>query len=265
MANVRTTGSSLPPPAWLCVRGYSHTDHSNSVLANTPGGVGDNDIAQYLAFGEDVKDACAEADTIDEPANSNLKLLAAVTYGEGSTKDNYEEMAGIASVLVRQKKARNTTLAKLLGPKSTFAFAASDGNARFKALTNAKPADIKKSKGMCSAITAAKNAMDGGKDYSNGAYYWDGADIKSNYTNHPKVKKGIKFGNTKHNIYGIKENEMLEKIEYWKVNDKDGKLVQGKERGRYSHTYISTAAHGGTIFWKYTDEFIKASGNKPHL
>ena len=69
-------------------------------------------------------------------------LLAAVAYGESSAKDVYEEMAGIASVLVRQSDDRDQELETLLGPKGTFAFAASDGNPRTAAFRKASPHDI---------------------------------------------------------------------------------------------------------------------------
>jgi len=30
----------------------------------------------------------------------------------------------------------------------------------------------------------------------------------------------------------------------------------------HTHVYESTAAYGGTIFWKYNADFLKATGNK---
>ena len=44
------------------------------------------------------------------------------------------------------------------------------------------------------------------RPYSNGAYFWDGADIKPNYATHFKVRHGIKFTDPAHNIYDIKES-----------------------------------------------------------
>ena len=79
--------------------------------------------------------------------------------------------------------------------------------------------------------------------------------------NHPKVKLSIKFTRPEHNIYKIKETS-VDITTHWQIKDKDGKTVNGKVRGHYTHVYESTAAFGGTIFWKYSTDFIKATGNK---
>jgi len=75
------------------------------------------------------------------------------------------------------------------------------------------------------------------------------------------VAKGIKFTKPGHNIYKIAESS-VDVVLYWQVKDKAGKLVDGKERGRYTYTFESTAAYGGTIFWKYSDAFLNASSNR---
>jgi hypothetical protein len=251
-----------------------------SWLGDTPGPLGIDDcaapsfsallettmLAQRIlpAGGTTEPAADTDADLLKAQENPELVLLAAVAYGEASTKDVFEEMAAIANVIVRQRDARKTTMTKLLGTKSTYAFAASDGNARTKALRDADPADRLKTAGMVGALKAARNALDAkGTDYSNGAYFWDGADIKSNYANHPKVKRGIKFTKPEHNIYKIKETS-VSITTHWQVPGKDGKLIDGKERGKYTYVYESTAAYGGTIFWKYGADFLKATGNKEY-
>jgi hypothetical protein len=48
------------------------------------------------------------------------------------------------------------------------------------------------------------------------------------------------------------------------VPGKDGKLIDGKERGQYTDVYESTAAYGGPVFWKYGADFLKATGNKEY-
>jgi hypothetical protein len=193
--------------------------------------------------------------------DSDTFLLAAVVYGEASTQNNYFEMAAIANVIVRQSKARNATLSKLLGPHSTFAFAASDSNHRTAAFRKAAKLQGASDPAMTFALMAAANAIRGGTDYSNGAYFWDGADLKSNYMHHPKVKQGIKFTNPKHNIYGIQETSVNVTI-FWQIPAKGGGTVNGKERGSYTYVYESTTAFGGTVFWKYGNDFLKATGNK---
>jgi hypothetical protein len=194
--------------------------------------------------------------------DAHTLLLAAVAYGEASDQDVFEEMAAIANVIVRQSKARGASLGTLLGPGSTFAFAASDGNRRAAAFRKASGAQRAKHPGMVSALKAATNAISGGKDYSNGAYFWDGADLASNYDDHPKVKKGIKFTDATHNIYNVKETS-VDVTTHWQINQ-GGKLVDGKKRGSYTYTYESTAAYGGTVFWKYGKDFLDATGNKPY-
>jgi hypothetical protein len=217
-----------------------------SFLARTtPGPVGVNDCG-----------------AVDQGLSADEELLAAVSYGEASVLDVFEEMAAIASVIVRQRDARNTTLKALLSSSSTFAFAASDGNPRVEAFRKAKPAVRCARPGMMRAIKAAKNALGKGMDYSNGAYFWDGVDIKTNYKAHPKVRAGVHITKAEHNVVGI-EDFAVDVTTYWKVL-KDGKMVDGGKRGHYTYTYESTAGFGKTIFWKYGDDFLKATGNSLH-
>ncbi|WP_454742662.1 hypothetical protein [Cupriavidus necator] len=130
----------------------------------------------------------------------------------------------------------------------------------------AKEEEIEKSPSMSDAVKAAKNALSGGKDYSNGAYFWDGADIKSNYKNPFKVKKGIKFMDPSHNIYGIKESTKLVKKEKTTKIKVNGKIETRKEElWRYDHIYQSTAAYGGTIFWKQNPDYIRYTHAKEYL
>jgi hypothetical protein len=195
------------------------------------------------------------------PITDAVRMLAATAYGEGSTKDVFEEMAAIANVLVRQQIARGyKTIVGFISSDKTYAFAAHDGNSRYKRLMAAKEASILADKGMLAAIQAAQNALAVSPvDYSNGAYFWDGADIKSNYDKHPKVRAGIRFSDPVHNIYAIQEKDV--KGEEWWRNTKGENT---KLRGTWTHKYVSTAAFGGTIFWKYEKDFVKATGNKEH-
>jgi hypothetical protein len=50
------------------------------------------------------------------------------------------------------------------------------------------------------------------------------------------------------------------------VKKKKGKFIEKKvvEVGRYDHIYISTAAYGGTIFWKFNPEYIKINRAKEY-
>src|SRR5262249_45639642 len=108
-----------------------------SQLGDTQGPLGMNDhatpiIAQAVKDDLKAKKVMPPADgkSKDEKEDPDVLLLAAVAYGEASDKNVYEEMAAIANVIVRQKDARGVALKTLLGPSSTYAYAASDGNAR---------------------------------------------------------------------------------------------------------------------------------------
>ncbi|HEX5245478.1 MAG TPA: hypothetical protein VFW23_19620 [Tepidisphaeraceae bacterium] len=196
---------------------------------------------------------------VAEEKDEEVLLLAAVAYGESSAKDLFQEMAGIATVMVSQRDARDQTLKELLAQGSTFAYAASDGNPRTAAFHKASPHARNISHGMSMAIKAAHHALDYGEDYSNGAYFWDGLDIKIKDRKHFRVLKGIKFTKPEHNIYHMEESRVNITI-HEKIH-KDGKLVDGAVRGNYTYVFESTAAWGGTIFWQYSKDFLKATRN----
>ncbi|WP_293000532.1 hypothetical protein [Nevskia sp.] len=81
--------------------------------------------------------------------------------------------------------------------------------------------------GITTALKVARHALAGKIDYSGGACFWDGKDLKTN-PDHPKR----------------------------------GKTVKGAERGRDTAAYESTAAYGGTVFWRLTPAYVEATGNK---
>ena len=199
------------------------------------------------------------ATTLLTTLDNDTRTLAATAYGEGSGKNVFEEMAAIANVLVRQRKARGyaSDAAFILADK-TFAFAAHDGNARYASLMAATIEANNLDAGMSAAVRGAVNARsETPVDYANGGYFWDGADIKTNYNNHAKVLGGIHFTDPKHNLYAIKEKEVPDEAWWF-----DAKGKKTKSRGTWRYKYDSTAAWGGTIFWAYNADFLKASGNK---
>ena len=111
---------------------------------------------------------------------SEERSLAAVAYAEGSIKNVFEEMAGIAAVVVRQAAARHQTVIQFLqspvAPRFTHVLA--NGNPRHEALSRATDAEISNSAGMMTAVKAARHALAGKQDFSAGGYFWDGADIR---------------------------------------------------------------------------------------
>lgn len=197
---------------------------------------------------------------MDDKLDKQIRQLAAMAYGEASSAADKDEISAIASVLVRQRDARGyKDIATFAAKEPSFSFVVSDGNARYSKLMKASEKDIAKHDGMTAAVDAATNAINGGPDKSNGAYFWDGADIRSNYKRHFKVRHGIKFSDPAHNIYNIEESTKVG-IVYKTMktkNAKTGKVTTVREEiGRYDHHYDSTAAYGGTIFWKFNQHFL---------
>jgi hypothetical protein len=200
------------------------------------------------------------------PLDAQTRQLAAMAYGEASAQNNPDEMMALASVLVRQRDARGySDIATFASNERSFSYVVSDGNMRYQALMKASNKEIANDVGMQAAIAAAKNALNGGPDKSNGAYFWDGADIKTNYAHHAKVKRGVKISEPNHNIYGIKDSTKLV-IQYKQVkirNNKTGKTtIKQMEVSRYDHLYDSTAGIGGTIFWKFSQDYLSATHAK---
>lgn len=201
-----------------------------------------------------------------KPIDVETKILAAMAYGESSAQNVADEMSALASVLVRQRSARGyATMADFVKGEKTFSYVTSDKNARYNKMITATDAAIRKNAGMTMAMAAAETALKGGPDKSNGAYFWDGGDIKTHYDTHFKVRVGIKFTDPSHNIYDIAESTHLfikTKTVKKRVN---GKIeIKTEEVGRYDHVYDSTAAIGGTIFWKNNDDYMKLTKCKPY-
>lgn len=193
-----------------------------------------------------------------QPIDAETRQLAAMAYGEASAKNDANEIWALASVLKRQRDARGySTIKDFASSERSFSYVTSDSNQRYTKMMAANEAAIANDPTMGVAIDAAKNALANGPDKSNGAWFWDGADIKSNYTAHPKVRLGIKFTSPKHNIYNVKEStKLVIKYKYAKKREKNKVTVEKTEVYRYDHVYESTEAHGGTIFWKFGADYL---------
>lgn len=196
----------------------------------------------------------------------NTRKLAAIAYGEASVADDSNEIGGIAFAVANRARAwSGKSIEELLAADPNYTYAVKDGNARYQRLIAAAEAQIVRDAGMKLALDWAKRALSGeGADPSNGAYWWDGRDFKTNYKNHPKVKDGFKYGSVSHNIFGVPEASRPVTV-YWKVrNKKTGAIVNSTVRGRYEFVWKSTAAHGSTIFWTHNSDFLKATGSKEY-
>ncbi len=195
-----------------------------------------------------------------------IKLLAAMVYGESSAQNSADEMSALASVLVRQRTSRGyNTMEDFVNNEKTYSYVTSDGNLRYKKINAASDEEIRKDTGMSKAIAAAENALKGGVDLSNGAYFWDGADIKKNYKAHFKVRHGIRFSNPSHNIYDLKESTLVVIQTKTIIKRTKEKVTRTEvEIGRYEYLYMSTAGIGGTIFWRNSDGYLKTAGAKEY-
>lgn len=173
---------------------------------------------------------------------SEEQALAALTYGESHWSNNYKEMAAIASAAYRRMQAKGyKSINELILKDKNFSYATAPQmrNERYYNLMCGI-----NSPGVQMAYKAARNALDGGTDYSNGACFWDGVDLKVNGKNAYRYKVGFKFANTKHNILSVEVPPP--------------KRRKGKNNKFYEYTYISTTGINKTIFWKYTTEVLEA-------
>ncbi|QPF75896.1 hypothetical protein G8A07_25255 [Roseateles sp. DAIF2] len=191
--------------------------------------------------------------------------MAAIAYGEASTSNVSDEIGGIAFAVANRCRAwGGKTVDELLAADPNYTYAVKDGNVRYGKLMTASEAQIEADPGMRLARQWAQTALAGrGPDPARGAFWWDGKDFKTNHKNHPKVKEGFRFGDPSHNIFDVPEPVNAEVITYWTAK-KNGTLVNTKERGRYTAVWVSTAAHGSTIFWTHPPEYLEATGGKPY-
>lgn len=197
----------------------------------------------------------------------NIRKLAAIAYGEASTLDDEDEIGGIAFAVANRARAwGNKSIEELLAAAPNYTYAIDGNNKRYERFihtTNEK--EINLDDGMRLALKMAYRAWGNeGSDPSNGAYWWDGVDFKTNYKNHPKVRDGFHFTDPSHNIFSVPESKVDVTI-HWKVrNKKTGAEVNSKVRGKYSYVWQSTAAYGKTIFWKHDIEYLNATGGKAY-
>ncbi len=197
----------------------------------------------------------------------NIKKLAAIAYGEASTLDDENEIAGIAFAVANRSRAwGGKTVDEMIAADEHYTYAIDGKNQRYERFMRANTLkDIEADKGMKIAWLAALRAWaNEGPDLSHGAFWWDGLDFKTNYAKHRKVKDGFRFGSESHNIFGVPERNSCVTV-YWKVRNKHtGKEVDSKIRGQYDCIWVSTAAYGQTIFWTHDKQYLVTSGGKAY-
>jgi hypothetical protein len=198
--------------------------------------------------------------------NQDLRLLAAVAYGEASPTNDSEEIGGIAFAVANRCHAwGNKKVSELRAIDPNYSYAWNGSNARFNKLMRTSDAEIERDEGLKTAVHWAEKALaNGGLDPSNGGFWWDGLDFKTNYANHPKVRDGFKWGEPSHNIFDVPEKRRHVIVRWQVKNRRTGKIVDGAERGRYDSVWVSTAAHGSSIFWAHNPDYLKATGGKAY-
>ncbi len=75
------------------------------------------------------------------------------------------------------------------------------------------------------------------------------------------------FTDPAHNIYEIQESQSIViKYKYEKHKAK-GKVISTTktEVDRYENVYDSTAAYGGTIFWKFNRAYVRVTGAREYI
>ena len=202
------------------------------------------------------------SDAIDQ----EVRLLAAIAYGEASPANDSQEIGGIAFAVANRCRAWDKeTVSALRAADPNYSYAWDGSNVRFNKLMKTSDNEIERDPVMKLAVEWAQKALaNSGPDPSNGGFWWDGLDFKTNYANHPKVRDGFKWGDRSHNIFGVPEKSR-EVVVRWKIkNKKTGKIVDGGERGRYDSVWLSTAAHGSTVFWIHNSDYLQASGGKAY-
>lgn len=201
-----------------------------------------------------------------EIADEDVRLLAAIAYGEASIANDPEEIGGIAFAVANRCRAwGGKTVRELRNADPNYSYAWDGSNARFNKLMRATDADIALSPPMRLAVDWARKALfNEGPDPSNGAFWWDGLDFKTNYANHPKVRDGFKWRTPSDNVFDVAEKRR-QVIVRWKIRSrKTGETVDGGERGRFDAVWESTAAHGSTVFWRHSPDYLKATGGKAY-
>lgn len=201
-----------------------------------------------------------------EAISADVRKLAAIGYGEASTDNNSLEVRAIAFTVANRMRAWGfSDLESLLtAAGSGYVVATQGNNVRYNLLMNASVEAIESDPNLRGAVESARDALaNRGDDPSNGAYWWDGVDIRSK--SNPRHSSGFHYGDPAHDIFGVKEVILKERITYWtQYNKKTGAMVNTRERGRYSYKYVSTAAIGKTIFWKASPDYINATGAKEY-
>jgi hypothetical protein len=166
---------------------------------------------------------------------SDFEEIVGTLYSEMSRKGPWQEAAGIYDVLENRAsvdKDNPTVISQVRKPGQVCGW--SNREQIFSKHVNKTQLQNAR-KGLIIASRTDNNLT---QDYSNHAYFWDGKDITYN---HHLTGWGLVYSDPSHDIYGSGENRITRK--------------------GYDHILVSTAATGGTIFWRFSSGYKKATGS----
>ena len=160
---------------------------------------------------------------------SEFNCIVGTIYSEASNSGPWDESAAIYSVLRNRATADGNTVLDQTQKPSQVSGYPNRGQIFEKGASQAKINRVQK--GVAMAIATQK-------DYSNGAYNWDGTD----YYKRARYTQGTTFTSSSHNIYKLKANAKSGKTRY----------------GSWSSKFETTNAIGKTVFSRLTMDWRKA-------
>jgi len=133
---------------------------------------------------------------MSDEISEDLRLLAAIAYGEASVANDSNEIGGIAFAVANRCRAwSGMSVSQLRAADPNYAYAWNGDNQRFNKLMSTQGDQLDADAGMRLAVEWARKALaNEGPDPSNGAFWWDGRDFMTRYASHPKVKNTFKWG-----------------------------------------------------------------------
>ena len=179
-------------------------------------------------------------------SQSYFDLITAALYGEGT--ENLDEMQAIGDAIMNRVEFMGTCArVEITAPRQVKGY-----NETSKAVTSNGRTSNENSKLNTARNAAITTILGTSRGKSNGAYYWDGADITYN----PHRYWGIHYTDPNHDIYGTGDTTGGPYVNHWEYND--GRPP--KLRGICNQKLDSTAAYGGTIFWKLNPTYKDIMG-----
>lgn len=176
----------------------------------------------------------------------DFEMMTAALYGEGT--ENLDEMQAIGDVIMNR--------AEILGTDMVTEITAYGQVNGYNSSSQSKTVEGRNSNENSKLVMARQSALTTilgiSRGKSNGAYFWDGADIVSNEHSN---NWGIHYTEAEHDIYNTGDKRKDAITVYYD---------NGNFRAKYDHKLDSTAAFGGTIFWKKSPDFKKASNRKEY-